>query len=159
MAKIKLHNILHVSDQALLTIQLDERKAQFLPSILYALREEGISIRFIMQSMDRKGNFTLSLATAQQDLDWVRAAFQEGLDLPRPTPPKVRKDVVLITLYGPHFGEIPGVASRILSTLAADGVEVLALSASLNSSLLVVLLESLPKSLRSLNRIFEIPSK
>jgi aspartokinase len=159
MAKIKLHNILHVSDQALLTIQLDERKAQFLPSILYALREEGISIRFITQSMDRNGNFTLSLATAQQDLDWVRAAFQEGLDLARSTPPKVRRDVVLITLYGPHFGEIPGVASRILSTLAADGVEVLALSASLNSSLLVVLLESLAKSLRSLKRIFEIPEK
>ncbi len=159
MAKIKLHNILHVSDQALLSVRLEERKAEFLPSILYALREEGISISLIIQSMDRNGNFILTLATPQHHLDWVRAAFQEGLDLPRSTPPKVRDNVTLITLYGPHFGEIPGIASRILSALATDGVEVLAMSASVNSSLLMVPQDSLAKSLRSLNRIFEIPAK
>jgi len=159
MDKIKLHNIFHTSDQALLTIQLEERKAEFLPSIIYALREEGISIPFIVQSINRNGDFTLSLATAQRQLGWMRAAFQEGLDLPRSAPLEVRNDVVLITLYGPHLGEIPGVASRILSALAADRVEILAMSASLNSSLLVISRESLPKALRSLNRIFEIPAK
>ncbi|MFH1757064.1 MAG: ACT domain-containing protein, partial [Pseudomonadota bacterium] len=67
------------------------------------------------------------------------------------------KGVVLITLYGPHFGEVPGIASRIFSALAGEGVEILALSASLNSALLVVQLEFLTHSLRALNRIFEIP--
>ena len=157
MAKIKLHNILHSTGQTLLTIHLEEWKAKFLPSVFYALREEGIAIPFVVQSVDGSGHFTLSLATAQNNLDWVQSAFQEGLDLSQSTPPKVRNDVVLITLYGPHLGEIPGIASRILSALTVDRVGVLAVSASLNSALLVVPLESLPQSLRSLDRLFEIP--
>ncbi len=157
MAKIKIHNLFSIPDQAFLTIRVEEKKVEFLPPILYALREEGISIPFIVQSIDRNGNFILSLATSQKDLDWVRAAFQEGLDLPQSKAIEVKKRAVLITLYGPHFGEIPGIASRIFSALAGEGVEILALSASLNSALLVVLLESLTHSLRALNRIFEIP--
>lgn len=157
MAKIKIHNLFSIPDQAFLTIRVEEKKVEFLPPILYALREEGISIPFIVQSIDRNGNFILSLATSQKDLDWVRAAFQEGLDLPQSKAIEVKKRAVLITLYGPHFGEAPGIASRIFSALAGEGVEILALSASLNSALLVVLLESLTHSLRALNRIFEIP--
>jgi len=159
MAKIKLHDIFHSSGQALVTVLLEERKVQFLPSIFYALREEGIPISFIVQSMGQRGDFTLSLATAQQHSDWVRAALQEGLDLPPSMTLRVQDHLTLITLYGPHLGEIPGIASRILSALVTDGVEVLAMSASLNSSLLVISQKFLPKSLRSLNRIFEIPAK
>ncbi len=152
---MKLHNILQASDLALLKIQLEESKAEFLPSILYALREEGISIPFITQSIDRHGRIHLILAIAGNDLDWVQIAFQEGLDLPL----KARREIALITLYGPHFGEIPGIASRILSALAAGGVKVLAMSASLNSSLLLVPQDSLAKSLHSLHGIFDIPSR
>lgn len=159
MAKIKIHNLFSTPDQALITLRVEERKFEYLPPILYAFREEGISIPFIVQSIDRNGNFNLSLAIAQKDLDWVKAAFQEGLDLAQPPGIEVRKEVALITLYGPHFGEIPGIASRIFSALAVDGVEILALSASFNSSLLVVPPESFSLALRSLNRIFEIPPK
>jgi len=159
VAKIKLHNIFHSSGQALLTVLLEERKAEFLPSIFYALREEGIPISFIVQSIDQNGNFILSLTTAQHYLNWVQAALQEGLDLSRSMTLRVQDNVTLITLYGPHLGEIPGIASRILTALAADGVDVLAMSASLNSSLLLVPEESLAKALRSLNRICEIPKK
>ena len=159
MAKIKLHNLVPVSDQVFFTLQLEEKKAEFLPSILYALREEGISLSFFGQFTARNRSFTLLLATAEKDADWVRVALQEGLDFVPPTPLEVRKEVALITLYGPHFGEIPGIASRILSALTADAVEVLAWSASLNSSLLVIPMESLAQSLRALNRIFEIPPK
>jgi len=159
VGKIKLHNIFHSSGQALLNLLLEERKAEFLPSIFYALREEGIPISFIVQLIAHNGSFILSLTTAQHYLNWVQAALQEGLDLSRSTTLRVQDNVTLITLYGPHLGEIPGIASRILSALVTDGVEVLAMSASLNSSLLVIPQESLAKSLRSLNRICEIPKK
>ena len=159
MAKIKVHNILHTSGQALLTLQLEERKMEFLASALYPLREEGISIPFIVQSIEQNGNFILTLLTDGPNLDWVRAALQEGLDLSISTPHQIRKEVALITLYGPHLGERPGIAHQILSSLATDRVEVLALSASINSCLLAVPQDSLPKCFRSLDRIFEIPMK
>jgi len=158
MPKIKIHNLFHIPDQVLFTVRLDAKKKIFLPSVLNAFREEDVAIPFILQSSDRQGNFILSLAAAQKNLDWVRAAFQEGLDLSLEDF-EVKKDVVLIALYGPHFGEIPGIASRLFSNLAKDGVEVLAFSASLNSSLLVIPVAALDSSLRSLNRLFEIPKK
>jgi len=159
MAKIKLHNILQVSDQALFSIHMDSRRAEFLPSILFALSQEEMPITFVVQSIGRDGTSALSLTTAQQNLDWVRAAFQEGLDLQGPTFLNIRQDVVLITIYGPHLGEIPGVASRIFAALVDEGVEVLAHSSSINSSLIVIPQNSLAKAQRALDRICEIPSK
>ena len=159
MAKIKIHNIFHTSGQHLLTFPFSPEKADHLPSILYALREEGISLPFIGQSMDRDGNFSLCLAIAQEDLEWVKAAFQEGLDLPSPPAPEMSKPVAVITLYGPHLGEIPGIASSMIQALAVDGIEVSALSASINSCLLVTPQPFLPKALHSLDRVFTIPQK
>jgi len=156
--KIKLHNILQQTDQALLTLTFEGIKAEFLPAILYALREEGIALSLVAQTIDRGEDCILSLAIRREDGEWVRAALQEGLDLSAPPAWKVQTDVALITLYGPHLGETSGIANRILSTLAADGIEVLAFSASIHSCFLVVPHPSLPKSRQALQRIVEIPS-
>jgi aspartokinase len=159
MAKIKLHNILHSSDRVLIAMRFQPEKAEFLPSIFYALREEGLSIPFTVQTIDLRGFFIFSLIIDPQNVDWAQAAFQEGLDLSPPGSMETRKDVVLTTLYGPHLGENPGIVSRLLSSMGAHGVKILALSASINSCLLVIPQESFSKSLRSLDRVFEIPSK
>ncbi len=157
MAKIKIHNILHSPERTLVTLKFDSKKAGFLPSIFYSLQEEDLSIPFVTQSHDRKGWLLTSLIIDPQRADLVRVAFQEGLSLSPPEAIEIRGKVVLTTLYGPHLGEIPGIANQILSSLASDGVEVLALSASINSCLLVTRQETFPKYLHSLNRIFEIP--
>jgi aspartokinase len=158
MAKIKVHNILHSPEQALVTLKMAAEKAGFLPSIFYSLKEEEVSVPFLTQSIDRNGGLLTSLVVDPLTEDLVRAAFQEGLSL---SPPEegiaTRGKVVLTTCYGPHLGEIPGIANQILSALAMDGVEVLAVSASINSCLLVTRQETFSKYLRSLNRILEIP--
>ncbi len=158
MAKIKVHNILHSPEQTLVTLKMGAEKAGFLPPIFYSLKEEGLSIPFLTQSMDRKGGLLLSLVVDPRMADLVRASFQEGLSLSPPEEViKTRGKVVLTTFYGPHLGEIPGIANQILSSLAMDGVEVLAVSASINSCLLVTRQETFPEYLRSLDRTLEIP--
>jgi len=157
MAKIPVHNILCVGEQALLTLRLDGRGAEFLPSILYAFREEKIPLSFLLLSFDQKGDLILNLILRSEDLAWARAAFQEGLDLPSRGMMEIQDKAALITLYGPHLGEKPGVAGRMLSSLAKDRVEVLALSASINSCLLLVPGESSSRAIQSLRRVFEIP--
>jgi aspartokinase len=157
MAKIKVHNLLHSPDKTLVTLKMGAEKAGFLPPIFYSLKEEGLSIPFLTQSIDRKGGLLTSLVVDPQMEDLVRAAFQEGLSLSPPEVIETRGKVVLTTCYGPHLGEIPGIANQIFSSLAMDGVEVLAVSASINSCLLVTRQETFSKYLLSLNRIFEIP--
>jgi aspartokinase len=157
MAKIKVHNILCSGDQALLTLRLGLRWGEFLPPILYAFREEKVPISFLLHSLDPKGDLILSLILRAEDLDWARAALQEGLDLPSCGTLETRQKAALITFYGPHLGEKPGVAARMASALAQDGIEVLALGASLNSCLLLVPDESSSRALHSLRRVFEIP--
>ncbi len=157
MAKIKVHNILCSEDQVLLTLRLDLRWEEFLPPILYAFREEKVPISFLLHSLDPKGDLILSLILRAEDLDWARAALQEGLDLPSRGTLGIRQKAALITFYGPHLGEKPGVAARMASSLAQDGIEVLALCASINSCLLLVPGESSSGALRSLRRVFEIP--
>lgn len=159
MARIKVHNILPSSDWVLLVLHFQPEKAEFLPSILYALREESISIPFLIQSVNRGGNYVFSLLVGKKDEEKVRAAFIEGLDLPPAEGVEIRENVALITLYGPHLGERPGIANRLLSCLSGDGVAIQAVSASINSCLLAIPQDSLPRALHSLDRIFEIPAK
>lgn len=158
MRKIRLHDILQQVGLALLTLTFKRTKAEFLPAILYALREEGIAFSFVSQTIDLNENVILSLAIRQDHEKWVRAALQEGFDLSAPEALAVHPDVALLTLYGPHLGETPGVANRILSALAAGGIEVLAFTASIHSCLLIIPHSSLPKSRPALERIVEIPA-
>ncbi len=158
MRKIRLHNILQQAGLALLTLLFEGAKAEFLPAILYALREEGIALSLVAQTVDRQENCILSLAIRQEDVEWVRAALQEGLDLSAPAALAIQPDVALLTLYGPHLGETPGIAHRILSALATDGIEVLAFTASIHSCLLAIPYSTLPRSRQALERTAEIPS-
>jgi aspartokinase len=157
MSKIKIHNLLCAPGQVLLNIQMHESKLIYLPPILATFREEGISIPFIMHSFFPPKLITITLTLDQKDMAIGQVAFQEGLDISPPEFLKIKRKVVLIIIYGPHLGEIPGVVSRLHKLLSQEGVEILAMSASLNSCLLVIQDLFLPKANRAFAQIFEIP--
>lgn len=157
MAKIKLHNLIYTPGQTLLNMQVHEAKMIYLPPILSTFREEGISVPLIIQTFFHQQLVTLSLTLDQKYLTIGKVAFQEGLDITPPESLTIKRNVILITLYGPHLGEYPGVVSRLTQSLARDGVEMLALSASLNSCLFVIPEVFLLKAQKALNQIFAIP--
>lgn len=157
MAKIKLHNLIYTPGQTLLQIQMHESKMAYLPPILSTFRLEGIAIPLIIQTSFPKELVTLSLTLDQKDSAVGQVAFQEGLDITPPEFIKIKNNLLLITLYGPHLGEYPGVVSRLGQTLAREGVEILALSAALNSCLLVVSELFFPQAQKAVERIFDIP--
>lgn len=157
MARIKIHNLFWTYGQTLLNIQMGVSKLIYLPAILSTFREEKISIPLIIQSSLQRQLITLSLILDQKDLAVGRVALQEGLDLTPPEFLKVKRNVILITFYGPHLGEIQGVASQLNKSLSQEGVEILAMSASLNSCLLVIPKPFLSKAKKALDKIFEIP--
>lgn len=157
MAKIKIHNLLFICEQVLIYLQVRQKKLSFLPAILATFPEEGVAIPFIVEAGINKDFVTCTFVLAAQDLPWAKAAFQEGLDLSPPEVLRIKKDVVLIIVYGPHLGETPGVLSQMTAELAKLKVEVLAISASWNSSLLVIPTPLLNKARRALNQVLEIP--
>lgn len=157
MAKIKIHNLLYNPEQSFLLIQVHESKMIYLPPILSTFPAAGISIPLIIQTSFPRPFVTLSLTLEQKDLAAGKAAFQEGFEITPPEFLKVKRDVLLITLYGPHLGEYPGVACRLIKSLGQEGVEMLAMSASLNSCLLVIPAPFFPKARQALERIFEVP--
>lgn len=157
MAKIKIHNLIYTLGQSFLHIQVYETKMIYLPAILSTFREEGISIPLIIQTLFQGQFVNFSLILDQKDLAVGKVAFQEGLEITPPEFLKTKKDVVLITLYGPHLGEYPGVASRLTQYLAQERVEMLALSASLNSCLLVIPNPSFSKARQALQLLFDLP--
>ncbi|MGB9700162.1 MAG: hypothetical protein ACPL5I_12345 [Thermodesulfobacteriota bacterium] len=157
MAKIKIHNLIYTRGQALLHIQMHESKMTYLPPILSTFRAEGIFIPLIIQTFFQKQLVTLNLILDQKDLPLGRVAFQEGLDLTPPEFLKIKKNILLITFYGPHLDEYPGVVSRLGHSLSGEGVEILAVSASLNSCLLVVPELFFLKTQQALERICDIP--
>jgi aspartate kinase len=62
-----------------------------------------------------------------------------------------------ISVFGPHFGEIPKVASRIFSALAEAGINILAISTSVSSVTCVFNQTLLHEGMNALRSHFEIP--
>ncbi len=62
-----------------------------------------------------------------------------------------------LAVFGPHFREIPNVASQVFKALAEAGINILAISTSVSSVTCVFKQERLSEGLASLRGRFEIP--
>jgi aspartate kinase len=67
------------------------------------------------------------------------------------------EDLCALAVFGPHFREIPNVASQVFKALAEVGINILAISTSVSSVTCVFKQEKLSEGLASLRGRFEIP--
>lgn len=104
-----------------------------LDVIVEVLQRRSIPIRFFNSDLMPEGSMTFNLG-----LDLLPDEIMEEvlIDLARL---KDRREVAFISqvsmalVYGPHFGEVPGIAGAAYAALASAGLSPLAVSASASS--------------------------
>ena len=125
--------------------------------VLESLGTAGISVEFISCCPDLGGGATISVCVEM-------TYFDEALDRVEEIRAEVdakkvvtNEDLCALAVFGPHFREIPNVASQVFKALAEVGINILAISTSVSSVTCVFKQESLAEALTSLRSRFEIP--
>ena len=65
------------------------------------------------------------------------------------------REVGIVSIFGPHFGDRPGIAGTMFSALASAGINILAISTSISSLSCVLDAGDMDDAIRVLKESFE----
>jgi aspartate kinase len=155
--KIKIGGIIQKRNRAKIGVMSIPDRPGVAGAIFSALGERGINIPFIVHNIDLNDLDNIVICAAQEDL----AAALEALDTVRETVGAKEivydREVATISIFGPHFGERPGIAGIMFSALASVGVNILAISTSISSLSCVVNASEMDEAVQALGEAFELP--
>jgi aspartokinase len=67
------------------------------------------------------------------------------------------REVGIVSIFGPHFGDRPGIAGAMFSVLAEDGINILAISTSISSVSCLLAADDMDRAVSVLEEAFESP--
>jgi aspartate kinase len=60
-------------------------------------------------------------------------------------------------MFGPHFGERPGIAGVMFSALASADINILAISTSISSTSCLIDASDMDEAVQALEEVFDLP--
>jgi len=159
MDKVKIGGIMQSDGRALVKIMSVPDHASVAGTVLRTMAESQINIELLLESfdMDECGNF--SIVIDQKDLDpalLVLEAIRPVIDAKAIS---YTPDVAVVTVFGPHLREKPLVHGIMFSSIAAVGINSLAICTSISSVSCVVEARYLEMVVESLQSAFKTPSE
>lgn len=155
--KVKAYKIVNQQFLTLIRIELLRGSDSPLEQILGVVRGRNIPIRFLASDRSSEGELTLCLGVDLLSEETVGDLIDKLGALQN------RKDLALISqvsmamIYGPHFGESPGIFGLTFSALTRAGINPLAISASSSSLSFLFPSVEFKGAIETLQVIFELP--
>jgi aspartate kinase len=157
MERIKIGGILQSDGRALLRVMAAPAKSGAAGALIGALGEGGVNIELLAESLDLDDNLNFTLVFDQKDLDQALSLAERLKSQIRAEGVSYQHDVAVISVFGPHLREKPRVPGLLFSSLAAAGVEPLAIATSISSVSCVVEGPMLDAAVAALEEVFEAP--
>jgi len=159
MEKIKVGGVMQSDGRSIVKMMSVPNRPDIPALILGILGSRGVNIEFLVESFDLDGLGHITLCIDQKDLETALAVLEEARQKVGARGISFHPDVVVVSLFGPHFREKPRIAGIMFSALAAMGVNSLAISTSISSLSCVVEAHELDITLQALEEAFEIPQQ
>ena len=157
MERIKIGGILQSDSRALLRVMAAPQKSGVAGALIGALGDGKVNIELLAESMDLDDNINFTLVLDQKDLDQALSLVEGLKSQIRAEGISFQHDVAVISVFGPHLREKPRVPGLMFSSLAAAGVEPLAIATSISSVSCVVEGPLLDTAVNALDEVFEAP--
>jgi aspartate kinase len=155
--KIKIGGIIQKRNLAKVGVMSIPDRPGVAGAIFSALGTKGINIPFIVHTIDLNDLDNIVLCVAREDLTpalEVLNAVQETVGAEEIV---YDGEVGIVSMFGPHFGERPGIAGVMFSALAAAGINILAISTSISSTSCLVDASDMDEAVQALEEAFELP--
>ena len=125
--------------------------------VLDSLGREGINVEFISCCPDLGEGYTISVCTRMDRFEDALDAIEDVRQQVGAQQVATNADLCVVAVFGPHFREIPNVASRIFKAHAEVGISILAISTSVSSVTCVFDQRRLDEALATLRERFDVP--
>jgi len=157
MGKIRIGGIMQNAHLALLNVTAVPDRPGIAAAILGELGRRSINVQFIVQCIDQNKQDQVALCIDRDDL-------QAGLDAVTQVAPDLQAgrvisypEVAIVSIFGPDFRERPGIAGTMFDSLAAVGINIMAISTSISTVSCVIQSDVLEAALNSLRSTFDLP--
>jgi len=127
-------------------------------AVLSILGEKGINVRFIVQCIDLRNRSHIVLCVTQDDLEAALLALKEVKPQVQAEEVTYHPNVAIVSVFGPHFQDNPGIASIAFLALASVGINILAISTSISTLSCVLDGNRVTDAVSVLREAFDVPT-
>lgn len=154
--KMKIGGILVSKDLGMISILGTPHQPGTAGVVLEALGAAVINVEFISCCPDSGGGDNIVVCIARDRLEEGMGAMDGVRDRIQSARLSSTETLVAVSVFGPHFREIPTVAGQIFRALADVGINIIAISTSISSVTSVFDQAMLEAALASLRGKFEV---
>lgn len=155
--KIKIGGIIQKRNLAKIGVMSIPDRPGVASAIFSALGARGVNISFIVHNIDLNNLDNIVFCVAQQDLPVALEVLNTVKETVGAKEIVYDREVGIISMFGPHFGERPGIAGMMFSALASAGINILAISTSISSTSCLIDASDMDEAVQALEKAFELP--
>lgn len=155
--KIKLGGIIQNRDLAKIGIMSIPDRPGVAGNILGALGDKGINCPFIVHTIDLNELDNIVICVSRGQLPIALKVLGTVKETVGAKEVVHEGEVGMVTIFGPHFGERPGVAGTMFSALASVGINIMAISTSISSLSCLIDVDDMDAAMQALEEAFELP--
>lgn len=155
--KIRIGGVIQNCNLAKIGIMSIPDRPGVAGAIFSALGAAGVNCPFIVHTIDLNSLDSIVICVPRGDLP----AALEALDSVSVTVGAEEvvydREVAMVSIFGPHFGQRPGISGVMFSALASAGINILAISTSISSLCCIVNLSDVDEAVLAIEEAFELP--
>lgn len=156
MEQALVRGVAHTTNNAKITIASIENTAKNIAEIFQTISNENINVDVITQNYVKRNKITLSFTVAQDEFDHALSIAKKLGKALNAEDVYGTEDVAKVCIIGVGMKSTPGVASRVFSCLAENGVEVDMISTSDISITCVIRQSDYNKAVLAVHNAFEL---
>ena len=157
MDKIKAGGIIQNINLAKVELRFAPNRLGAASTVLSALGKKHINVEFIVQAIEMGIKANITICVNMDDLEAALSVIEEAKSDIRAEKVKYHPNVAIISIFGPHFKDNPGIAGRAFSALASAGVSILDISTSISTISCVIEDDCLNTAIDGLRTVFDTP--
>jgi aspartokinase len=154
MERFKIYSILHHDHLSQVSLTVNDN-TPYLKHLFDQLSERAVKVKSLVLQKQAEKSLTLTFYVEKADLGVIKKILS-NLPLSEEDV-HLNPEVGTVAIYGPHFVEKPGIIDTMYHALSSRGVEILAISATVSTSLFVIPAPQVDRATELLKEAFEIP--
>jgi aspartate kinase len=155
--KIKIGGILQNRNLAKIGVMSIPDRPGVAGAIFRALGEGDVNCPFIVHNIDLNNLDNIVVCVTRRHLERALAALDTIRETVGAKEVVYDREVGMVSIFGPHFAERPGIAGAMFSALASAGINILAISTSISSLCCIIDETDMEAAVEVLRETFELP--
>jgi aspartate kinase len=157
MKKIKLGGIIEHAGLSLISIENIPDRPGIAGLIFQTLSRVGINIEFIVHGLTQRKKNHILFAVSRSKGEEVLVILNRIKSQIGDPELNINHEIAIVSIFGPHFRELPGIAGTFFAALDTKGISILAISTSISTCSCIIPSIRLAEAVLAIGEAFEVP--